>query len=137
MPAREILLADRVRRKLKIISKRPKLRAKLVRLAQTNEQLKAGQRRKRALCLLENRQRFGKQKARYSVGRSNTSNCGGGWRQPCGGLGQEELRQLLFRNAGIKFDTVEWKWLMVCRPKAHGSYLGRGSCFFAELVQKC
>lgn len=115
--AREILLADRVRRKLTVISKRPKLRAKLVRLAQTNEQqLKAGQRRKKGLgASLRIGKRFrGSKKSRYSVGRSSASNSGGegGGSRVRGGLGQEELRQLLFRNAGTKFDTVEWKWLM-------------------------
>ena len=117
VPAREILLADRVRRKLEIISKRPKLRAKLVRLAQTNEQqLKAGQRRKKGLgASLRIGKRFrGSKKSRYSVERGGTSNSGGegGGSRVRGGLGQEELRQLLFRNAGTKFDTLEWKWLM-------------------------
>lgn len=150
VPATEVLLADRVRRKLEVISKRPKLRAKLVRLAQTSEQqLKAGQRRKKGMgASLRIGKRFrGSKPSKYSIGRSLASNSGGEGRSSGhsgggklsaqGGLGQEELRQLLFRNAGTKFDTVEWKWLMGrLDPKRTGRVWAEDLVALVELAPK-
>jgi hypothetical protein len=76
LAAAEVLLANRVRRKLSIVSKRPKLRKRLIAIALTSEQqpLKAGSKRARS------------KKRKSEVYQ--------------GGMATKELRSLLFQQTG-------------------------------------
>ena len=103
----EVLLADRVRRKLAVVRDRPKLRAKLLKIANSDEQqpLKSGTRR---------------QNMRGAVGRKTMGRRGKYVAVNSGGLTLKQLRLLMVQHTGTKFDEPEWRWLKR-RLDPHGS----------------
>ena len=100
IPPAQVLLADRVRRKLNIIHTRPKLRNRILKMSKTNEQkpLKAGTKR--------NSRRSGNRPP------AKTMSMGGKYMVvDTGGLTTTELRSLMVQHTGTTFDVSEWKWL--------------------------